>query len=106
MSRAPLLLPFALLALGACRAAAPPTTDDLAARGPDVPEPARVGIGEVQGRGARSPLEGRQVTVQGVVVGNFSQGLGGVFVQSERDDGDPYRASDHDPVMVGIDLRE
>ena len=92
MSRAPLLLPFALLALGACRAAAPPTTDDLAARGPDVPEPARVGIGEVQGRGARSPLEGRQVTVQGVVVGSFSQGLGGVFVQSERDDGDPATA--------------
>ena len=41
-------------------------------------------IGEVQGRGAVSPLLDRQVTVQGVVVGNFSQGLGGVFLQFAR----------------------
>lgn len=89
MSRALLLLPSALLALTACRAATPPSADDLAARGRDVAEPALLPIGQVQGRGPRSPLEGRQVTVQGVVVGSFAQGLGGVFVQSERDDGDP-----------------
>ena len=92
MSRALLLLPSALLALSACQAATPPDANDRAARGRDVPEPGLVAIGEVQGPGARSPLEGRQVTVQGVVVGSFSQGLGGVFVQSDRDDGDPATA--------------
>jgi predicted extracellular nuclease len=30
--------------------------------------------------------------VRGVVVGNFATGLQGVFVQSERDDGDPATA--------------
>ena len=30
--------------------------------------------------------------MQGVVVGSFAQGLGGVFLQSERDDGDPATA--------------
>jgi predicted extracellular nuclease len=32
------------------------------------------------------------VIVEGVVVGEFSEGLGGVFIQSERDDGDPATA--------------
>ncbi|PZO09232.1 MAG: nuclease [Lysobacteraceae bacterium] len=49
-------------------------------------------IAQVQGAGARSPLEGRQVTVEGVVVANFAKGLGGVFVQSQADDGDPATA--------------
>jgi predicted extracellular nuclease len=49
-------------------------------------------IGQVQGSGARSPLEGRQVTVEGIVVANLAKGLGGVFVQSEADDGDPATA--------------
>ena len=88
LNRSLLLVPLSCLMLTACRAA-PPSADDLAARGRDVPEPGLVSIAEVQGRGARSPLEGRQVTIQGVVVGSFAQGLGGVFVQSERDDGDP-----------------
>jgi len=46
-------------------------------------------IAQVQGSGARSPFEGRDVTVEGVVVADFAEGLGGVFIQSERDDGDP-----------------
>lgn len=48
-----------------------------------------VPISRVQGSGPRSPLEGRRVTVEGVVVADFTEGLGGVFIQSERDDGDP-----------------
>ncbi len=49
-------------------------------------------IGEIQGTGERSPFEGRQVTVEGVVVGNFAKGLGGVFIQSETGDGNPATA--------------
>lgn len=49
-------------------------------------------IGQVQGAGARSSLEGRQVTVEGIVGANFAQGLGGVFVQSEAGDGDDATA--------------
>ena len=49
-------------------------------------------IGQVQGAGARSPLEGRQVTVEGIVVANFSKGLGGVFLQSEAGDDDDASA--------------
>ena len=49
-------------------------------------------IAQVQGSGARSPLEGGQVTVEGVVSANFSKGLGGVFLQSGADDGDPATA--------------
>lgn len=49
----------------------------------------RPGISVIQGTGARSPLEGRRVTVEGVVNANFSGGLGGVYLQSERGDGDP-----------------
>lgn len=45
-------------------------------------------IGAVQGREGVSPLAGRPVAVEGVVVGNFSAGLGGVFVQ-DTGDGDP-----------------
>jgi predicted extracellular nuclease len=49
-------------------------------------------ISKVQGTGRRSPVVGRSVIVEGVVVGEFSEGLGGVFIQSERDDGDPATA--------------
>ena len=87
-----LMTPLALLGLASCQAATPPDANDRAARGRDVPEPALVAIGQVQGSGPRSPMEGRQVSVQGVVVGSFAQGLGGVFLQSERDDGDPATA--------------
>lgn len=49
-------------------------------------------IGQVQGSGARSPQEGRTVTVEGIVVANFAKNLGGVFVQSEAGDGDETTA--------------
>jgi predicted extracellular nuclease len=48
-------------------------------------------IGAVQGSGARSPLDGQPVVVEGVVVGAFP-GLGGIFLQSQTDDGDPATA--------------
>jgi predicted extracellular nuclease len=90
--------PFAALvaplffALSACQAAppAPPAGDDgTGAAGVDAPVPPLRAISEVQGRGNRSPLLEHQVSVRGIVVGNFATGLQGVFVQSERDDGDP-----------------
>jgi uncharacterized protein len=95
-SKSPLVL-LALVAacsLSACQAATDPAGADSAdgAAGRDVPLPGQVTIAEVQGRGATSPLLDRQVSVKGVVVGNFAKGLQGVFVQSERDDGDPLTA--------------
>ena len=43
----------------------------------------------MQGSGPRSPLEGQTVAVEGVVVGPFARNLGGVFIQSLAEDGDP-----------------
>ncbi|PPJ40873.1 MULTISPECIES: ExeM/NucH family extracellular endonuclease [unclassified Pseudoxanthomonas] len=43
-----------------------------------------VPIGDVQGEGARSPLDGQTVTVEGVVTAAFAN-LGGVFVQDTGD---------------------
>ena len=45
-------------------------------------------IGEVQGRGERSGLEGRRAVVEGVVSADLRQGLGGFFLQ-DAGDGDP-----------------
>jgi predicted extracellular nuclease len=93
--------PFAVLfapllfVLTACEAApaAPPVGDDgTGAAGVDVPTPALKAIGEVQGRSGRSPLLDHQVSVRGVVVGNFATGLQGVFVQSETPDEDATTA--------------
>ena len=85
-----------LLLLAGCRATAPApapiATEGGGAAGRDVAEPALVAIGELQGSSTRSPLLDRQVSVQGVVVGDFTLGLQGVFVQSERDDGNPATA--------------
>ena len=75
------------LLLGGCE---PPTLTPAA-----TPKTAELGpprsIGDVQGRGARSPYEGREVSVQGVVTGNFVNGLEGFFMQdaSGAEDGDP-----------------
>ena len=96
VSKSPLVL-LALVAanfLSACSAATDPAAEREAAgaAGRDVPVPGMVTMAEVQGRGATSPLLDQQVTVKGVVVGNFSRGLQGVFVQSERDDGDALTA--------------
>ncbi len=48
-------------------------------------------LGALQGSGARSPFEGRDVAVHGVVTGNFVSGLDGFFLQdgAGADDGDP-----------------
>lgn len=45
-------------------------------------------IGAVQGSGARSPLEGQRVEVQGVVTGNFVSGLDGFFLQDPAGEAD------------------
>ncbi|OHE87819.1 MAG: hypothetical protein A2579_10860 [Lysobacterales bacterium RIFOXYD1_FULL_69_11] len=64
-----------LLALAGCRSM------------PDTPVQA---IGTVQGSGDRSPIEGSEAWVEGVVTADFrgGDGLGGVFVQ-DAGDGDP-----------------
>ncbi|MGQ0800597.1 MAG: ExeM/NucH family extracellular endonuclease [Pseudomarimonas sp.] len=48
-------------------------------------------LGALQGAGARSPFENREVAVHGVVTGNFVAGLDGFFMQdgAGADDGDP-----------------
>lgn len=46
-----------------------------------------VPIGQVQGRDASSPLDGREVAIQGVVTADTREGLAGLFVQ-DADDGD------------------
>jgi len=78
----PRLTPIALaLLLAACTSPeAPP---------PTAPADGPASIAAVQGTGARSPYEGRQVVVEGVVSGVFTGGLGGVFLQSETPDADP-----------------
>ncbi|NZA25104.1 ExeM/NucH family extracellular endonuclease [Luteimonas sp. SJ-92] len=52
------------------------------------PDTAVVAIGAVQGDAARSPLEGREVVVEGVVTADFSRQLDGWFLQ-DGGDGDP-----------------
>ncbi|HEX4854003.1 ExeM/NucH family extracellular endonuclease [Arenimonas sp.] len=80
--RLPLLTVLLALAAG-CQTAGP---RDAAAR----PDP--IAIGAVQGPSDRSPLVGQRVTVDGVVVGDFGKGFGGVSLQSRADDGDPLTA--------------
>ena len=86
MRRLPLLPAFALALLAGCT---PPAGEPTAPAGL---APGQVTIGAVQGAGPRSPLEGRQVEVEGVVVGPFARNLGGVFIQSLVDDGDAATA--------------
>jgi len=62
-------------------------------------EPAVTAIGQVQGSGPRSPLEGRQVTVEGFVTADLRAGLGGVFLQ-DAGDGDPATS---DALFVQLD---
>ena len=56
-------------------------------------------IGQVQGEGARSPLDGQAVTVEGVVTAAFIDGLGGFFVQ-DSGDGKPETS---DALFVALD---
>ena len=83
--RAALIALFGVLVAGCEPVAAPsPLALDPASLGPPR------SIGDLQGRGSRSPYEGRTVTVQGVVTGNFVNGLEGFFMQdaSGAEDGD------------------
>lgn len=45
-------------------------------------------ISSVQGNGARSPRVGELVTVEAVVIADYTVGLGGIFVQEEQEDRD------------------
>jgi predicted extracellular nuclease len=47
-----------------------------------------VPIGQIQGRGASSPLDGREVAIEGVVTADTRVGLAGLFVQDEGDGDD------------------
>ena len=52
------------------------------------PSPGVVPIGVVQGSAARSAMEGRAVTVEGVVTADLRTGLGGFFLQDAGDGDD------------------
>ncbi|WP_326641012.1 lamin tail domain-containing protein [Streptosporangium sp. NBC_01755] len=58
-------------------------------------------IAQVQGSGDAGPLAGQVVRVEGVVTADFQETnqLSGFFFQP-----DAFRASDHDPVIVGLTL--
>lgn len=56
-------------------------------------------IGQVQGEGKRSALDGQTVTIEGVVTGAFLEGLGGFFVQ-DAGDGNPKTS---DALFVALD---
>ena len=49
------------------------------------PAPSTIAIGSVQGSGPRSPLEGREVVVEGVISADFSAGLGRWVLQGAGD---------------------
>jgi len=56
-------------------------------------------IGQAQGEGARSPLDGQTVSVEGIVIGAFIDGLGGFFVQ-DSGDGNPKTS---DGIFVALE---
>ena len=56
-------------------------------------------IGQVQGEGARSALDGQTVSVEGIVTGAFIDGLGGFFVQ-DTGDGNPKTS---DAIFVALE---
>ncbi len=60
-------------------------------RDPNAAEEGPATLGALQGKGARSPFENRDVAVHGVVTGNFVAGLDGFFMQdgAGADDADP-----------------
>jgi len=87
----PLLLSMSLSALCAC------------AGTPSRAEPV-LKIGQVQGSGTRSPLEGRVVTVQGTVTADFRDGLDGFFLQDEGDGDDATSDALFVRAMAGVAL--
>ena len=83
MRRSLLLVP---LLLAGCTAPLAESSADA-----DAGDAGLVAIATVQGSGQRSPLEGRQVTVEGIVSARFG-GLDGVFLASHSPDADPATA--------------
>ncbi len=81
-----MLMPRLLIALPCLLLAG--HADPANAHGNHPSQQGAIAIGAVQGSGERSPLEGHQVVVEGVVTGNFVRGLGGFFLQ-DAGDGDP-----------------
>ncbi len=79
--------PALLLALLLTGCNAMTSSGDSAARAEDGPAT----LGALQGNGPRSPFEGREVSVHGIVTGNFVSGLDGFFIQDAAgaDDGNP-----------------
>lgn len=78
-----LILTTIAATLVACGGSGPSNADTLTA------------IGDIQGAGSTSPLEGRDVTIEGVVTGDFQEGdgdtrrnLGGFYVQGAPDGDD------------------
>ncbi|MGV8959860.1 MAG: ExeM/NucH family extracellular endonuclease [Stenotrophomonas sp.] len=74
-------------------------------------QPAVMAVGQVQGTAARSPYDGKQVTVEAMVTADMRAGLGGVFVQ-DGGDGNPATsdalfviAGPEQPVHAGQWLR-
>lgn len=64
-----------------------------------IPRQSVIPIGQVQGEGARSALDGQTVTVEGIVSGAFLEGLGGFFVQ-DGGDGNPKTS---DALFVAVE---
>jgi len=84
---------FLLFSLGAC---GDEGSNTAANASPPPPLVVITPIPEVQGSGDASPIDGQDVTVVGVVTGDFqdqdadnSRNLGGFFLQAETPDGDP-----------------
>jgi uncharacterized protein len=87
-----------------------PDPDPVATCDPDEVTP----IHDVQGDGWQSPMQGEQVTIEGIVVGDFQERgeLGGFFVQEQDDEVDDDPATSEgiyvygfwDPVAAGDEV--
>jgi predicted extracellular nuclease len=84
---------FPLLSVVACGGGGSGTASISPPPGPDV---VITPISEVQGNGGASPIDGQNVTIVGIVTGDFqdadaddARDLGGFFLQAENPDADP-----------------
>ena len=106
--RRPLMLPAVLL-VAACS-----DGGNGISAGSTQPDSGVTPISAVQGSGNSSPLNGRSVTIRGIVTGDFqdddadmASDLGGFFVQSESADGDPSTSDGifiYDANGTGVDV--
>lgn len=91
MKHAPLLAAAIAASLAGCGAGPGSSTADPIRLAPFACGNFATPIHEIQGRGAASPRNGHVVDVEGVVTGNFQEGLGGFFIEA------PAAARDQDP---------